>query len=223
MNIGSSHRGAAWAAIASGIVGIAALVFMLTAVSDRTSRLEPGTPGALSVSLRTAHDVGLMLQALLVIPAAFVLHALGQKRLRGVSAATVAVAVGALLLIALLQLLLIVGVVPTRLDTLYMPPFGVFGVCLIVAHSLAWNMLPRGFTLMGMVAGFGLAILGTSAFLFLLFQVVGGEAAVADPRIVTWNRELHMGLAVGTLSGRTMFPIWSILLGHKLLRMGDAA
>jgi hypothetical protein len=223
MQIGSSHRGAAWAAIASGIVGIAALVFILTAVSDRTSRLGAGTPGAVSVSLRTGHDVGLMLQALFIIPAAFVLHALGQKRSPGVSVVTVAVAVAALLLIALLQLLLIAGVVPTRLDTIYMPPFGVFGVCLIVANSLAWNMLPRGLTSMGIIAGVGLGILGTSAFLFLLFQVLGGEAAMADPRIVKWNRELHMGLAIGTLGGRTMFPIWSILLGHKLLRMGDAA
>jgi hypothetical protein len=219
----SSHRRAAWAAIASGVVGIVALAFILAAVSERTNRLGAGRPGALSVSLQASHDVGLMLQAVLIIPAALILHAFGRRRSRALSGANVGVGVAALSLIALVELLLLINVVPTRLDTFYMPPLGVVGVWLIVANWLGVERVPRALIWLGTVAGLGLAVLGTSAFLFLTFQALGGAAAMADSRTVKWNRELHVGLAVGTLIGRTMFPIWAMLLGRKLLLIDQAA
>ena len=112
---GSSYRVAGWAAITNGVIGIMAFGFLITAVAGRVSS---GDERSWELLVRT-HDVGVILQSVLMIPAVFALHSLGRQHSPGVSRATAAVGVVALSLIVLFLLLIFVNVV---WDVMYMVP-----------------------------------------------------------------------------------------------------
>lgn len=214
---GSPYRSAGWAAVLSGVIGIMAFGFLITAVMTRT---EMALSRPIYLMFR-AHDIAVVLQFLLMIPVAFALHKLSQ----GMSRATLAVGIGTLSFTVLLLLLAFVGIIA---DALYMFPQGIFGVWLIF---VCWSMhgtLSRGLRWLGMLVGFGLMLVGTFPVGYIIFvdtlilQIPAVDAAnYPDPDENTANQILHFILAIGSFMGVITLPFWTILLGRRLLREGS--
>lgn len=213
---GSSHRSAGWAAIASGVIGIMAFGSLTAAVQVRSEVL----PHAGDLMFR-AHDVGLILQSLFLVPVAFGLHALSPRWTPGVSRAMLAVGVVSLSSMVLLLSLVFVTVV---WDALYTVPQAVLGVWLMVVNRRLSRALPRGLTWLGTVAGLGLALVGIFPLAYPIFvEPVGFRGPSTDdaaPPTTTANIIIHLVLYIGTFMGVATFPIWTILLGRRMLREG---
>lgn len=213
---GSSYRFAGWAAITSGVIGIIAFGFLITAVVGRASG---GDERSWELLIKT-HDVGVILQSVFMIPVVFALHSLGLQHSPGVSRATAAVGVAAL---SLVVLCLLPGFVNVEWDAVYMIPQGVLGVWLIVVNRLVSSVLPRGLTRLGTVAGVGLVLVATFPIGFAIFvDPIGFHGLfTVDHRPIPANMAnaiVHNILLIGTFMGVTTYPIWSMLVGRKLLR-----
>jgi hypothetical protein len=215
---GSTYRFGGWAAIASGVFGIIAFWTLIayltttpTEILESKVVLEPGVMPPMARLLLTSNSVGVMLQALFMIPVAFALHDFGRQRSPGVSRAAVTVGIIALCGVALLELLPLVN--PEVSDILFMGPMGFVGVWLIVVNCLVAGVLSKTLRIVGIVVGVGWVIEGAS-FFFLggLAVLTNGPQAYAD------DVDFHNGIAIGGVPGNLLYPIWAILLGRKLLR-----
>ena len=128
------------------------------------------------------------------------------------------------MLLSFIILLLLLIFAKVCEDSLYMFPQGVFGGWLIVFCWRYSGMLSSGLRYFGMVVGLGLALVG-------IFPV--GYAIFVDPVVLripavdpdkypavfnTANHILHLILDIGTFMGVFTLPVWSILLGRRLLR-----
>ena len=201
----SPYRFAGWAAITSGIIGFIAYAVLMTSVISRDAGVGDHRFWTL---LFKSHDVGAILQALLMIPVVLTLHRIAIQQSGRVSRATVAAGVTALSLMVLLMLLGLVGVIP---NVFYMVPQGVLGVWVIVVGRLVPVVIPRGLRWLGFVSGIGLLLVATFPIAYVL---------LVDPKAPhsTANRIIHIVLKVGSWMGVFTFPIWSALVGRRLLR-----
>ena len=217
ITVGSPYRFAGWAAITSGIIGFIAFAVLMTGVFSRSGGV--GDPRFWTLMFRY-HDVGAILQALLMIPVVLTLHHIATQHSGGVGRATVAVGVTALSLMILLLLLGFVGVIA---DVMYMVPQGVLGVWVIVVGRLVPGVVPRGLRWLGFVSGIGLVLVATFPIAFaLLVDPVILQIPVPKPLPKvphnTANQLIHIVLKVGSFMGVLTFPIWSALVGRRLLR-----
>jgi hypothetical protein len=114
----SSYRSAGRAAIASGVIGIIAYVFLIGFLLIRSQDAQNGI-----LPIRV-HDSCVILQFVFLIPVVFVLFKLIQGRSSKVSRAIFNVGVGALCFTILFLLLIFPKVLA---DTLYMFPQGILG------------------------------------------------------------------------------------------------
>jgi hypothetical protein len=214
----SNYRFAGWAAIASGVIGIAAILCLIAYLATQARTfVESGVMPPVGAVLITSNYVGVLLQALCLIPAALALHAFGRRRSLRLCQAAVAVGVIALAAVAILRLLLLLYPA-TVSDILFMGPMGFVGAWLIVVNWSLAGVLSRVVRVVGAVAGAGLVILGAS-FFFL-----GGLAVLTDgPFAYANDADFHIGIAIGGLPGLTLFPVWAIFVGRRLLRAGNQA
>ena len=210
------YRFAGWAAITSGVLGFFAYTALMTGVFSRLS----GGEERFWTLLFRSHDVGAILQALLMIPVVLTLHHIATQKSTGVGRATVAAGVIALSLMILLMLLGFAGVIS---DTIYMVPQGVLGVWLIVVGRLVPGVVPRGLRWLGFVSGIGLVLVATFPIAY---------AVLVDPVILRIpvpqpfpdgpdspaNGIIHLVLMLGSFVGVLTFPLWSALVGRRLLR-----
>jgi len=203
-----SYRTAAWAAIASGTFGILAHAALMTAVMTRTTM---ALTGQVFFLFRT-HDVVAILQFLSMIPVLIALHKLSHKQLPGMSRATLTTGIVALTLSALFLLLIFPWIMS---DEYYMIPQGMFGVWLIVIN---WQLT-------GIIIGVGLLLVGIFEIGYAIcVNPIGLRIPAAPieeleiPVETTANIILHMILNIGSLMGVLTLPIWTIILGRKLLR-----
>lgn len=211
----SFSRKAGWAAITSGVIGIVAYGLLMTAVTTRSGWIDKR-----AFLFFKAHDIGTIFQFLLLAIVPLGLQKLSRKTPPGMSKATLATGVGAILFVALLLLLGIARIVS---DGFYMFPQGVFGVWLIVISWRLFRSLPRWHRSFGMAVGLGLALVGISfvgiAFVYpnvLAIPAVPLENVVEQNTLV--NNISHQILYVGSFMGVATLPIWTILTGLKLLR-----
>ena len=214
------QRAAGRLAIGSGVLGILAFASLLVPVVARILRFRRAT---VTLLFRT-HDIGVAIQSLLMIPVVLVLYAfvreLSPARGRSTLALGLAGNVGLALCISLIFL--------TRAsDMVYMLPQGLVGVWLILTSRQLAGTFSRGLTTTGTIAGLGLVIVALS-LLAIAFALGPGILALRgpiprspDPNLsnVT-NRIAHITLAIGTFMGVLLYPVWSILAGRKLLRVG---
>jgi hypothetical protein len=119
--IGASYRKAGWAAIASGVIGIASFGLLMTAVTTRVTWI----PSDRVWMLFNAHDFGVALQFLLLLFAIFGLRTLADQTPPGLSKAAFATGVWAVIFVVLLVLLGVGGKLVS--NGLYMFPQGIFG------------------------------------------------------------------------------------------------
>lgn len=214
---GSTYRSAGRAAITSGVFGIMALGLLIVAVAYMV-KLNPELSGFVNLMFRT-HHVGVILQSLFMIQFAFGLHTLTSQRFPSVSRVTLAVGVVSLSSIVLCALLFLVNVVA---DDLYTVPQGVLGVWLMVVNQRLASVLRRGLTWFGTVAGFGLLLVGTFPLAYGIFVDPIGLHGPVPPDYpnpeTTANAIIHDVFYVGTVMGVWTYPLWTILLGRRLLR-----
>src|SRR5450432_4318772 len=118
--VGPSYRNGGRAAIISGAIDIAAFGLLMDAVLTRVSWIPP----ARIYILFGAHDIGVALQFLLLIPVAFGLRTLSRQSAPGLSKATFATGVGAAIFVVLLVLLGVGNKIVS--NGLYMFPQGIF-------------------------------------------------------------------------------------------------
>lgn len=214
-----SYRSAGKAAIASGIFGILAYAILMTAVMTRTNVEQTKQVFFL---FRT-HDVLAILQFLLMIPALIALHKLSHKQLPRMSQTTLATGIMTLSLIALFLLLIFPWIMS---DEYYMIPQGMFGVWLIVINWQLTGILSRGIRWFGIIVGLGLALVGIFNIGYaILVDPIGLRIPAAPikeleiPVETTANIILHNILIIGSFMGVLTLPIWTIILGRKLLRV----
>src|SRR5437773_10853684 len=94
------YRFAGWASITSGMIGFFAYAALMTGVFSRLS----GGEERFWTLLFRSHDVGAILQALLMIPVVLTLHHIATHNSTGVGRATVTAGIVALSLLILLFL-----------------------------------------------------------------------------------------------------------------------
>jgi hypothetical protein len=215
---GSTYRSAGRAAISSGAFGIVALALLIVGVNYMiTSKAE--SSGLVNLMFK-AHAVGVIFQSLFMIPVALVLDALARQQFPNASRATLSLGVVSLSFIVLCELLWIVNVVA---DDLYTVPQGTLGVWLMVVNRRLSGVLPRGLAWFGVVVGIGLLLVGTFPLAYGIFvDPIALRGPVPpdypSPPFTTANTIIHGVFYVGTLLGVITYPIWSILLGRRLLR-----
>ena len=215
-----SYRSAGWAAILSGLIGLISHGFAWAFVLRRaTGGDEPST-----MPLIRAHDAGVILQSLFLIPVVFAIDGIVRRHTRGASRGTVGIGVASLSLIILCLLLVFANVLA---DDIYTVPQGWFGIWIIVMRWRVSSVFPRSLTWLGMVVGVGLVLVATFPFGYRLFV-----DSTFDP--VPYNFEpsagteranaiIHNIFIIGSFMGVTTLPIWSALLGRQLLKMGRLA
>lgn len=214
----SSYRSAGLAAIISGIVGFLAIGSLVAfLIPHITEHLKGG------IFIRV-HDVCVILQFLLLIPVVLGLYKLSFRRSPGMTQAMFITGVGAIAFTVLFLLLIFPKILN---DTLYMFPQGIFGVWLIVMSWRLQDILSRGLRWFGMVVGFGLALVGTFPSGMTIF--VPWYTISPPPEILTVTPEISTGvhladivfhqlLWIGSFIGVITLPLWTLLLGRRILR-----
>jgi hypothetical protein len=206
-----------WAAIASGVIGIAAFALLITAVTTRVTWI----PSERFWLLFGTHDVGVAFQFLLLIPALFGLRALSHQSPPGLGKAAFATGKWTLIFVALLVILGMGDKIIS--DGFYMLPQGIFGAWLMMANWRLSGSLPRWLRWFGMIVGLGLALVGT-CFVGLCF-VYPTQLYIPQPPMESfkevysvantfWHQLLHFASYVGVAT----LPLWTLLAGFQLLK-----
>jgi uncharacterized membrane protein YozB (DUF420 family) len=215
----SGNQRAGRLAILSGVFGIAAFACLIAFLVMRPS----GNDQQTAHILLRSHDAGVILQSLCLIPLVLALDGIARLQSRGSSRVMVASAVTFLVLVVVLTVL---GFAKVVADVLYMIPQGPVGVWLIVACRQTANGLPTGLRWLGIVAGVGLILISMFPIGYSLFvdpAILRGPISDDDPTPPGTDRAnaiVHIALAIGTVIGCSMYPLWSALAGRWLLIRG---
>ena len=213
-----------WATIAAGTLGVLALGALVLALQSRATDAVINPEANRIVELprvaMRAHDLGSVLQAFLMIPAVLFLSPLAGADHGKTGRLTALGLIGE----TTVALSLLLTFVSNASDMLYMMPQGLVGLWLILV-SFGTRHTLRGTAWIGIVAGTGLVIIALSSIGIAV--AIGPVAAVlkpaaappVDPAAISGatNRVAHLALAAGTLLGRTLYPLWAISLGIRLL------
>lgn len=211
----SYYRSAAYAAIASGIIGIVAYGFLIGYLAVRNQNYQTG------IFIVRFHDAGVILQMLLLIPVAFALFKLSQRSHRGITRTTLNIGIGALVFTALFLLL---GFPKIIADVLYMFPQGVFGVWLMIVCWRMKGIISQGLMWFGIIVGLGLALVGIFPLGYALFvdkmilqiPAASDQAVAKIPTDAIANIILHKIIWIGSFMGVLTLPFWTILIGKRL-------
>jgi hypothetical protein len=215
--LGASYRNAGRAAITSGVIGIAAFGVLMVAVLTRVSWI----PSARIYILFNAHDIGVALQFLLLISVAFGLRTLSRQSPPGLSKATFATGVGAVVFVVLLVLLGVGNKIVS--NGFYMFPQGIFGIWLIVVNWRLSGSLPGWLRGLGMIVGLGLALVGTCfvgiCFIYPTMLAIPAvpQESVKEVNSVA-NTFFHQLLFYSSFVGVVTLPFWTVLTGFQLLK-----
>lgn len=215
-----THRLAAYgaqAAVASGALSIVGTVVLLLFFALEAPTVVAGGSSDLWTPLGRGNDLLVGLSGLAAIP----LAALVRQRWRSdVAGATPTYAVGVLAMVGMgafgllsfgnLASLTSLGATGTG----SLAGFGLWQV--LVSLRSADPLISGRLRQVGIVSGIGF-VLELVAFL-----VVGGSSGIADPQAALRQPVAVAIGGVGLLASFIGYPIWSISLGRRLLRMTDA-
>jgi hypothetical protein len=199
-----------------GLIGTGLLVAALFAPTPATSTMRRET------SLFLWQDAFVVAQALAMIPVTLGLYRLTARA----SGATSAIAVG---LFAQAYLVITTSLIFTNTtsDMLYMFGIGLVGVWLFLVNRRALDLGSSRVMWTGRVAATGLVLVGIG---FLIYGALVAPAVFVRPLTIAEidaqtltpaNLISHLCLAIGTLFGRVLYPIWTLLLGRRLLARGN--
>ena len=209
----ATDRTSGWAAVAAGICGLAAFAFIVAALFIRSDAKRLGA------LMFRGHDAMAALQTFCMLAVVAALHSLANRWERPMPKLAYRIANAALVVLVFALLLTLAHVLN---DMLYMVPQGIFGVWIVWLSSYLSGLLPRHVKWLGIVAGIGLILIGIFPIAFGIFvdAVVLRGAVPPDYKDVnsTANLLVHIMLAIGTLIGLPLYPLWSIAVGRTLLR-----
>ena len=203
-----TQRIAAWFAIASGLAGFLSFGCLMSYLLIPGFLMdESGAIPRTGRLLLNTDFMAAMLQALLLLPLAR--HIASVTRL---SPVIYILGVEGLSLVAICRVLPIFN--PAVSDILFMVPTGLVGVWLFLTSRLLKGTISKAIAILGTVAG---------AFLVgvaLNFIFNGGLAVFTQgPFAYGNNVPFHIGLALTGAPAFTLFPLWSILVGVRLLKV----
>jgi hypothetical protein len=216
--ISASYRKAGWAAIASGVIGIASFGLLMIAVTTRVSWI----PSDRVWMLFNTHDFGVALQFLLLLFAIFGLRTLADQTPPGLGKAAFATGVWAVIFVVLLVLLGVGGKIVS--NGLYMFPQGILGAWLIAVNWRLSGALPAWQRWFGMIVGLGLVLTGVC---FVGIAYVYFPDSLAIPQVAPENIKevispantfFHQLLPISSFMGVATLPLWTILTGYQLLK-----
>jgi hypothetical protein len=145
------------------------------------------------------NDLTTVILALSMVPLAFVLHRLHQRTAPRLSVGAFVFGIFAMVSAAVLQALLVLGLVRFELTLVAVPvAFGVIGLWLVLNSYLGRNSgtLPSGLIWIGIIAGSALVLV-------LVGVLLGGPQ--------------HPLAAVGGLTAVICYPVWAIWFGRLLI------
>jgi hypothetical protein len=208
-------------ALLSSLIGALAVACLIAAL------LAP-TPSAHTMRRETDYfrwqDTGVILQALVMVPVTLGLFRVRAQHHADASPLWAAWGVAAQASLAISSMLIFSGTVA---DMLYMAPLGLVGVWVLAVSGRAQSYASPAIVWTGRVAGFGLILVGVGFLIYGLFVAPAiflrplSNAEIDAQSLTTSNLIAHIFMAVGTLLGRVVYPIWAFLLGRALLRVGD--
>jgi hypothetical protein len=212
-----SYRSAGLYAVVSGVTGALAFGFLITYLVTRDNNYAEG------IFFLRVHDFGAVLQFLFLIPVVKGLYNLLKKQSLKITQTIIIIGVSSLLFTALFLLLTTPRIIA---DVLYLFPQGIFGAWLIFFNWHMKGMLSKGLRWFGMVVGAGLVLAGIFPVGYAIFvdtiilqiPAASDEAVQKIPDTLA-NTILHQIVNIGTLLGVVTLPLWTILLGRKLLRL----
>ena len=214
----TSYRTAGRAAIASGVIGILGIGSLLGYLTTF------GQDAQNVVVLQKLHDAFLILQLVFLIPVVIafckIMHGHSSYMLKTL----LNFGIGALCFTILFLLLALPKILK---DFLFMFPQGVFGVWLIIACWRLKGLIPQWIRWFGIIVGLGLTLVGIFPLGYALFvdKIILHIPAPSDemmekiPSDTPANIFLHQILWIGSLMGMLTLPIWTILIGIRLLRI----
>jgi hypothetical protein len=204
-------------AIASGIIGIVAYAFLMVYLVIRNQDAQNGIVPA------RVHDFFVIFQFLFLIPVVFALFKLIQQQSPNTSQVLLYIGIGSIFFTALFLLLGFPGVLAV---VLYMFPQGVFGAWMIIICWRTRSLIPQWLRWFGIIVGVGLVLVGIFPLGYAIFvdsiilhiPAASDEVVAKIPTDTLANAFLHQILYIGSFMGVLTLPIWTILIGAKLLR-----
>lgn len=109
---------------------------------------------------------------------------------------------------------------------LYMAPIGLVGIWLLLVNKKDDTLFSRAIVWAGTIAGLGLLLVGIGFVVYGSFVAPEvftrplTNAEIDAQSLTTPNLIAHICMAVGTLLGRVVYPIWTIALGLRAVRVG---
>ena len=215
----------------SGVIGVLAFVSLFAAVFIRqaTSNQQQWAAGVVQPGiwdqLFRGHDAGVIVQSLLLVPAALVI---GRKDADATTVWQSPIAVMGVLANLLLALSLVLVFVTQASDMLYMLPQAFVGVWIILVCRAGPAGIGKPLRIFGWIVGIGLIIVGLADVGIIMalgpsmMAIVGPVPAQVDPVGVTGalNEWSHVALSVGSVLGVITLPFWSMLAGRGIVRAG---
>jgi len=203
-------------AIASGVIGIVAYTFLIGYLTIRNQDAQSGI-----VPLRV-HDFFVILQFLFLIPLVTAIFKLIQQQSPNTSQAILYIGIGSICFTALFLALNFPKVLA---DPLYMLPQGIFGAWMIMACWRMRGLIPQWMGWFGIIVGVGLVLVGIFPLGYAIFvdNIILQIPAPSDdvvakvPVDTPANAFLHQLVYIGSVMGVLTLPIWTILIGARLL------
>ncbi|WP_426671911.1 hypothetical protein ACPPVU_11800 [Mucilaginibacter sp. McL0603] len=216
ISIGKPHRAAGWMAIASGLIGIIGAAFLITFLTGHLKSVSDD-----EFFLVRIHDGCVVIQFLLMIRFLFALRDVPNQQSTRMSQVQFRIGVAAL---SFTILFLLLNFPKVLADVLYMVPQGIFGIWLTVACLQKQGDIPGGVRWFGIIVGIGLGLVGLYPIGYallvdsILLQIPApSNESLANVPMTTTNAILHIMLMIGSLLGVFPLPIWTILLGGRLI------
>lgn len=211
-----------WLALASGAIGLLAVAFLIAALAAPTP--DP-TRMRRETDFFRWQDAGVILQALTMLPVTLGLYRHAEHRGANPSVGVLRLGLVAQGLLALSSALIFPHVTS---DMLYMGPIGLVGLWLLLMSRRPEGRLSTGVVWTGRIAGFGLLLVGIGLVIYgalvapAVFVRPLTPAEIDLQTLTPANLVAHICMALGTLLGRLVYPLWALLLGAALLRRGGA-
>lgn len=207
------RRFQAWLAIASGLAGLLSFSCLITYLFTPSFRMgNSGTMPHAARMLMNTNFLAAMLQAVFILPVVGGLSGMSGQRSPLLSRIAGFLGITGFSLVALFRVLPIFN--PAVSDILFMAPTGLIGTWVLIINWLSKGTQSRAIVILGMIAGVFLFGVG------LNFAFNGGVAVFTQgPLAYSNNVPFHIGLGLTGAPAFTLFPLWSILLGIRLLKI----
>ena len=206
-------------AVASGLLGLLGVGLLIGALAAPTP-----APDSMrrATSLFAWQNAAVVLQALMMIPVTLGLFQAGRNLNRNGDTLTASIGLLGQITLVLAAGLLFTGTVS---DMLYMAPIGLVGVWLLLISRKTDETSTRAIVWTGRVAGVGLVLVGAGFVIYGAFVAPAvfmrplSNAEIDAQSLTTPNLIAHVCMALGTLLGRLIYPIWAIILGRRMVRL----